>query len=509
MSATSSCCSPSAPRLVLDTDEPHFANWDQDETAIAERLRLAGSGRCGRATRRGWPCHRRGLGGRASRRVGPPRFPQRWGSLHDRDVEPVLHPRRRASSARRARLGGLLGRAAVACRSRAAGDQSLTDSRRSCRHRARHASGHRRRRSEAQGCWCRLGGFSHPRKAIGMLTRRRTLSRRPARVALGVSVCSVLALAASLFTAPTQAATADDPMEFGMFAGSTKRDRSRAWRPRSAGRTRTSGCTARGTTRSPTPTSTGWSRPATACSCRSRRGSRAARTSRTSRSPTPSREARSTTTWCGGRPRSRRYERPIYVAFNHEPDTSNSQRSGPPTQFIAACRKFVDVMRAAERHQRPLRLHHGGAQLLGLAEQPQVRAEVLSRRRVGRRDRGRRLQHVLPNEERRVRQPVAFARQLLDPFMQFVAGHPGPDLVVAEWGSPEDPANPQRKAQWIADAQADVQAARLRAVRRRSRTGTSCRTTTTTATSGSRRAPQSLNAFKAMANDPFYSGAVT
>jgi hypothetical protein len=41
----------------------------------------------------------------------------------------------------------------------------------------------------------------------------------------------------------------------------------------------------------------------------------------------------------------------------------------------------------------------------------------------------------------------------LDPFIQFVAGHPGPDLVVAEWGSSEDPNNPGRKAQWIADAQ--------------------------------------------------------
>jgi uncharacterized protein with WD repeat len=40
------------------------------------------------------------------------------------------------------------------------------------------------------------------------------------------------------------------------------------------------------------------------------------------------------------------YGLPMYVAFNHEPDTSNSQKSGTPTQFIAAWQKWVTVMRA-------------------------------------------------------------------------------------------------------------------------------------------------------------------
>jgi hypothetical protein len=96
---------------------------------------------------------------------------------------------------------------------------------------------------------------------------------------------------------------------------------------------------------------------------------------------------------------------------------------------------------------------------------------------------------------------------LLDPFMTFVAGHPGPDLVLAEWGSAEDPANAQRKAQWIADAQAMFkQPAYERFVgisywNQLSHNYAGCDFKITSS-------PASLNAFKAMANDPFYSGTV-
>ena len=38
--ATSPTSSPSASRLMLEEDDPPFANWDQDETARTERLRL-------------------------------------------------------------------------------------------------------------------------------------------------------------------------------------------------------------------------------------------------------------------------------------------------------------------------------------------------------------------------------------------------------------------------------------------------------------------------------------
>jgi hypothetical protein len=97
---------------------------------------------------------------------------------------------------------------------------------------------------------------------------------------------------------------------------------------------------------------------------------------------------------------------------------------------------------------------------------------------------------------------------LLAPFMTFVASHPDPDLVLAEWGSPEDPSNATRKAQWIADAQAMFkQPAYERFIGisywnqlSHNYSGCDFRITSSTA---------SLNAFKAMADFPFYAGSVT
>ena len=79
--------------------------------------------------------------------------------------------------------------------------------------------------------------------------------------------------------------------------------------------------------------------------------------------------------------------------------------------------------------------------------------------------------------------------------------------MLAEWGSPEDPANAQRKAQWIAEAQAMFkQPAYSRFIAMsywsqlsQSYKGCDFRLTSST---------PALNAYKAMAGDPFYSGAV-
>ncbi|HSS68129.1 MAG TPA: hypothetical protein VLK34_06220, partial [Nocardioidaceae bacterium] len=40
------------------------------------------------------------------------------------------------------------------------------------------------------------------------------------------------------------------------------------------------------------------------------------------------------------------YGMPMFVSFNHEPDTSNSQPSGTAAQFVLAWQKWVTVMRA-------------------------------------------------------------------------------------------------------------------------------------------------------------------
>lgn len=202
------------------------------------------------------------------------------------------------------------------------------------------------------------------------------------------------------------------------------------------------------------------------------------------------------------------YGMPMYVAFNHEPDTSASQPSGTPTQFIAAWRKWVGVMRSegvsnarfayttavrnysvstTSKKFAP-KYYPGDAWVDDIAVDAY---NMYCRKKDG-----------------RFANPWRSLATLLAPFMTFVADHPGIPLALAEFGSAEDPNEPGRKAQWIADAQ---QLFKQPAYQRfiaisywntLSHNYEGCDFRITTSTSA-------LNAFKTMAGDPFYSGAVS
>ena len=202
------------------------------------------------------------------------------------------------------------------------------------------------------------------------------------------------------------------------------------------------------------------------------------------------------------------YDQPIYVSFNHEPDTSNSQRSGTATEFIAAYRKFVTVMRDQ---------NVTNARFAFTTAVRNYSVSPTSRKYAPKYFPGEEWIDVIAIDAYNMycrKKSGGFANpwrsldQLLQPFMQFVALHPGPDLVLAEWGSPEDPANPQRKADWIAEAQAMFkQPAYERFVgisywNQLSHNYDNCDFRVTSSTAA-------LNAFKVMANDPFYAGVVT
>jgi len=202
------------------------------------------------------------------------------------------------------------------------------------------------------------------------------------------------------------------------------------------------------------------------------------------------------------------YDRPIYVSFNHEPDTTNSQASGTATQFIAAYRKFVTVMRdenvtnARFAYTTAVRNYSVSPTSVKYAPKYYPGDDVIDVIAIDA------FNMYCRKTNGSFANPWRSLAQLLDPFMAFVAGHVGPDLVIAEWGSPEDPANLQRKAQWIAEAQEMFkQPAYQRFVGisywnqlSHNYAGCDFRITSSTA---------SLDAFKMMANDPFYAGTVT
>ena len=104
----------------------------------------------------------------------------------------------------------------------------------------------------------------------------------------------------------------------------------------------------------------------------------------------------------------------------------------------------------------------------------------------------------------RFSRPWRSLQQLLEPFMQFAAQHPTRDLLVAEFGTPEDPAQPQRKAQWIDGARLLFQQpayARFRAVsywNQLSHNFEGCDFRVTSSSSAQQ-------AFVRMAQDPYYS----
>ena len=103
-------------RLVqmLTEDEPTFANWDQDETAISAALRRGRSRGGGRRARGGRADVRRPAG---RPRAGPaltPRSPLRRGRVHGGHLQPVLPARRRAPPLGRDRPAGRAPRVAHA-----------------------------------------------------------------------------------------------------------------------------------------------------------------------------------------------------------------------------------------------------------------------------------------------------------------------------------------------------------------------------------------------------------
>ena len=79
--------------LMLTEDDPDFANWDQDETAVADRYDEQDPARGRGGDRRGRRPARRPVRLGRGRRLAAHRQPQRRRHVHGRHVRPLLRPR--------------------------------------------------------------------------------------------------------------------------------------------------------------------------------------------------------------------------------------------------------------------------------------------------------------------------------------------------------------------------------------------------------------------------------
>lgn len=139
---------------------------------------------------------------------------------------------------------------------------------------------------------------------------------------------------------------------------------------------------------------------------------------------------------------------PIHVTFNHEPEAEASDGSGTAAEFIAAWRRFVTVLREQGVHnaeylfittahgfkrsdaRQATRYYPGDAYVDDLGADAYnwytCRAGIATDWR-----------------------PLA---DIIEGFRRFGAQHPTKGLWLPEFASAEDPAAPDRKAHWVAQA---------------------------------------------------------
>lgn len=198
------------------------------------------------------------------------------------------------------------------------------------------------------------------------------------------------------------------------------------------------------------------------------------------------------------------YAVPVYVSFNHEPETSVSHPSGTAADYVRAWHRFVEVFRARGVTN---------ARFAWVAAIRNYSVSQTSYKYAPRYYPGDGWVDVLaidayntycPKKNGTFTDPWRTLETILGPFMTFAATHPTLELVVAEFGSAEDPAQPGRKAQWIDQARLLFQKPayeRFRVVlywNQVNGNNPPCDFRVTTGV-------PARDAFKAMAQDPYYS----
>ncbi len=185
----------------------------------------------------------------------------------------------------------------------------------------------------------------------------------------------------------------------------------------------------------------------------------------------------------------------VYLTLSHEPEQDGTT-FGTPADFVTAFRTFVNVMRDEGANVRPVAIFTG----YGFKRTDDYA-----------------MQNYYPGDQYvtavgvdlynwgdcRSKQWVPLA-QILEPAREWGLLHPTVPLLLTEWGSVEDPSNPDAKAQWITDSAKLLESPGWEQFAGLFAWG-ALRTASTACPFGYDTSPQAEAAWAAVGQDPMYS----
>jgi Glycosyl hydrolase family 26 len=197
------------------------------------------------------------------------------------------------------------------------------------------------------------------------------------------------------------------------------------------------------------------------------------------------------------------FENPVLFSFNQEPELEGNRPNGTASDFKAAWRRIVDIFRQEDvtnaeylwvmtdwsfavppdDRRAAAKWYPGDAHVDGLA------ADAYNWQRC---------RPDIVNEWMSL-------EEIIEPFRLFGKRHPDKFLWLAEWGTVEDPNVPGRKAEWFRDARSLFKEPAYNQFQGLAYVNRNYDTEQFQCAWAIDTSPSSLNAFKAMANDPFYA----
>ena len=143
---------------------------------------------------------------------------------------------------------------------------------------------------------------------------------------------------------------------------------------------------------------------------------------------------------------------PIYVTMQHEPEVSSNTAQGTATDYRAAWRTWVGILRGE---------HADNAKALWIMTAYAFKVGVNDRRQAPKWYPGDDVVDAMgadlynwTNCRANITNPWNSLQTLVEGLRLFSLAHTGPELWIPEYASVEDPAQAGRRAAWLADAQA-------------------------------------------------------